>query len=45
MKKPFLGFQLFKKREGKEVEKKSRYGTLVWNSCMESMNLLVRKPS
>ena len=33
-KKPFLGIQLFKQRKGKEVEKKSRYGILVWNLCV-----------
>ena len=51
-KKPFIfGSQLFKQREGKEEEKKSRFGTSllfgifllvwkVWNLCMD---LLVRK--
>ena len=33
-KKPFLGFQLFKQREGKKVEKKPRYGNYM---CMEFM--------
>ena len=31
-KKPFLGFQLFKQREGNEEEKKSRFGTLIFVS-------------
>ena len=40
-----FGSQLFKQGEGKEVEKKSRFGTIVFVS-MEPicMNLLVRKP-
>ena len=31
-KKPFLGFQLFKQREGKEEEKKFKFGTLIFVS-------------
>ena len=37
----FLGFQLFKQREGKEVEKKSRYGLLVWKVWNFGLEILV----
>ena len=42
-KKPFLGFQLFKQREGKEEEKKSRFGTLIFVSMELLYGILVRK--